>query len=693
MPPQNPLNLFKNNLMLITIITLAMSAQASAVGWQPLPLVTAEQRQQGFIGGEGAQWPRSIAVDETGSFLVLGIDVGGIYRSLNGGTTWEPANVGYTPRGSSCVAIDPRNSSRVLSVGVNSSPSAQHGIYLSEDKAASWRSVLPVQMGADEHRDQLAYDPASYDPARKETRRIFWSRIKNDKPSWGPSQTIPALFVSEDAGRTWKLVNGQEALGGQILRFDPTGRWLYAAGDDGLWRVDPKTFTKSLIVKEKVTGVDTNPQRPGWVWASTPNAVKVSRDNGMSWKELSTNGLIRPDASLRWVKVSPADATRLSIWSDQSPNGWDWPRFVSSDGGGTWAKSEKDSKGAFLPDNTRQGLTVWHPKNSDIAWSYGGDWPTKSTDGGKTFRYSGQGVNAVLVGGHFNFSKSDPNIIFFGSQDYNAAMTMDAGKTWSYLNPSGQDWGGFCYGGYALTKEVVFVGNAAGWGAPRKLKVSRDSGKTWQEFPHENKGLDSSTGWTKDANVAFFGNLVTRDAAKSWSEMLGCDAVLAESKDGQLFGVKKGSPWSLVVSKNGGRSWSKTADLANDVTDMAWDEKRKRLYIAADLNVYSFEGGKLTMLQPPVDQSGDRRIRTIAVDPIDNDVVYLGSAANIYSSSVSVQRSLDGAKTWQNLTLTKPLDGSQKDGGRETYVARVHPKTRRLYVSTSCYGLWTHSAP
>lgn len=677
--------------MIAILAVLVVQSQNS--GWQPLPLITADQRKAGFTGGEGAQWPRSIAVDSTGSFLVLGIDVGGIYRSRDGGQKWEPANVGYTPRGSSCAAIDPFNPRHVLSVGVNSSPLAQNGLYLSEDGAASWRSVLPVEMGGDEQRDQLAFDPSSYDPGSKETKRVFWSRIKRDKPSWGPERNLAALLLSEDAGRTWKELKGQEQLGGQILRFDSKGKWLYAAGEEGLWRVNPQSLEKTKIIETPTTGVDVNPQRPGWVWASTKDSLRVSEDSGSTWRSLSTSGLVRQDSSLRWIKVSPIDANRLSVWSDQSPNGWDWPRFFSHDGGRTWTRSEKDSKGAFLPDNTRQGFTVWHPNDPQIAWSWGGDWPTKSLDGGKTFRYAGQGMNAVLVGGHFNFTKTDPNIIFFGSQDYNGAMTLDGGQTWSYKNVSGNGWGGFCYGGYALSRDVLFVGNAEGWGAPRKLKVSRDSGQTWQELPYENKGLDVSTGWSKDPARGFLGNLMTKDSAKSWTVMSGCDAVLAEAKDGRLFGTKRGDVWTLVVSRDGGTTWQKAADLPADVSDMAWDEKRQRLYIAASLNAYSWEGGRLTHLMPPVDQLGSRRIRSIAVDPVNSDVVYLGSAANIYTSSTSVQRSLDGGKTWQNLTMNSPLSEGKLDGGREALVVRVHPKTRRLYVSTSCYGLWTHSAP
>lgn len=644
----------------------------------------------GYKGGEGGQWPRSLAVDSTGEFLVIGIDVGGIYRSLDGGMKWEPANVGYTPRGSACVAIDPRNSNRVLSIAANSAPLDRHGIYLSENRAASWRSVLPLDMGGDEFRDQIVYDPTSYDSTSEETKRIFWSRIKKDHATWGNPKSDPNLYVSNDAGRTWAVVPNQQELAGQILRFHPRGEYLYAAGENGLWRINPKSFSKEKVVSSAVTGVDVCPSNPDWVWVSQPDALRVSRDSGRTWTALRSNGLVRPNATLRWIKVSPADPMFLSVWSDEAPNGYNWPRYVSQDGGRSWTESKKDSTGAFLPDNSRNGLTIWHPKKSSVAWSLGGDWPTKSNDGGRTFRYSAQGINAVLVGGHFNFSQGDPNVIFFGSQDYNGAVSTDGGATWRYLEISGNGWGGFCYGGYAINKKTFFVGNAAGWGAPRILRVSNDGGKTWQEKPVTNKGLDSSRGWNRNPDVAFFGNWRTKDAGSSWKEMPLCDGVLAETPEGNLFGVKKGSPWRLVSSTNGGESWKDMGPLPGEVFDLAWDPKDKRLLGAIELALWTYKGGKWALVDIPKDQYQSTRVRSVAVDPKVPDVIYVGSAANIYTSNTSMLRSLDGGKSWQNLTQQTPLDGTTLDGGREAYVVRVHPRTSRVYVSTSCFGIWTY---
>ncbi|MER3496931.1 MAG: hypothetical protein C4320_09320, partial [Armatimonadota bacterium] len=88
-----------------------------------------------------------------------------------------------------------------------------------------------------------------------------------------------------------------------------------------------------------------------------------------------------------------------------------------------------DATGAFVPQNARQGGVAWSPTDPKVLLSVGGDWPTRSTDGGRTLRYSGQGDNGILVGGPLAFNPHVPGLLFIASQDYNGAGTRDGGRT------------------------------------------------------------------------------------------------------------------------------------------------------------------------------------------------------------------------------------------------------------------------
>jgi photosystem II stability/assembly factor-like uncharacterized protein len=409
---------------------------------------------------------------------------------------------------------------------------------------------------------------------------------------------------------------------------------------------------------------------------------------------VDTRSIEKGQDRLRNLKVSPVDPDRLVLWRESVPNNWNWPRFYSHDGGRTWSASRKDSTGAFLPDNSRQGIFQWDARDPRIVWSLGGDWATRSTDGGATFGYASDGYNGVLVGGYFHFNHQDPDLVFFGSQDYNGAITRNGGKTWTYLNPSGNGWGGYCYGGYAASANLLVVGNAGGWGEPRILRVSRDSGRTWSDTKIPLTGPNSSYGDPRDPNVVFAFNQRSPDGGATWAAMADCDAVITSSTAGTLFGLKRrGDQTEVVASDDHGRTWTRRATHQGEVRDLAYDSRRQRLYAVLGDRPAVLEANGWRLLDIPKNQFGGYSARTVAVDPQDPRVVYIGSAGNLYASNVAVLRSRDAGRTWENLTLNRPLKPGQKDGGREAICIRVHPKTREPWVATSCYGIWRYSAP
>jgi hypothetical protein len=55
--------------------------------WTPISLRTAADRAAGRAGSEGGQVILGLAADASGGFLLMGVDVAGIYRLLDGGKT------------------------------------------------------------------------------------------------------------------------------------------------------------------------------------------------------------------------------------------------------------------------------------------------------------------------------------------------------------------------------------------------------------------------------------------------------------------------------------------------------------------------------------------------------------------------------------------------------------------------------
>jgi hypothetical protein len=135
------------------------------------------------------------------------------------------------------------------------------------------------------------------------------------------------------------------------------------------------------------------------------------------------------------------------------------------------------------------------------------------------------------------------------------------------------------------------------------------------------------------------------------------------------------------------------------ITDLAYDHVRNLMYVAkgeAHIDLWTRSSGAWIDLTSrfPLDNQGQRRGNTVAVDPLDTSVVYVGSRGNYYRTDAALLRSLDAGATWSNLTLTAAQAAAGGvDGANEVMCVRVHPVTREAIISTNCFGLWRLAPP
>jgi photosystem II stability/assembly factor-like uncharacterized protein len=210
-------------------------------------------------------------------------------------------------------------------------------------------------------------------------------------------------------------------------------------------------------------------------------------------------------------------------------------------------------------------------------------------------------------------------------------------------------------------------------------------------------GLPSSlSDASNPGRVLYFGPWRSADAGESWKSMDGCDGVVLSAKDetGAFaigLDVDHGAKKSRVVeSRDGGASWKTLATVAGKAADAAIDRSRQRLYVVVDesVRVVDLKTGVGTELDTPRDEWGGRRVSSVAVDPVDPSIVYAAQHRNVFIAANGVMMSRDAGKTWVTLNLSEPLGPGKVDGGREPFWLRVHPRTRDLWVATSCMGVW-----
>ena len=202
----------------------ALPAQAQ---WLQTPFVTTGAVGQGYYGGEGCQRFRGFDISGDGNLLIHGTDVGGVWRSTNGGAMWEPSRRGLKPRGAWAVAIDPNNSSRVLIVGGHAYGSYR-GLWMSTNAGADWFPVNQANCGGGP-KWQVAWDPGSFDGTK--STRAYWSQARSDDPGdyglTSPQSGNGNLYRSTDGGLTWAAVQTSATYGNSYLAVHPTSGRLY----------------------------------------------------------------------------------------------------------------------------------------------------------------------------------------------------------------------------------------------------------------------------------------------------------------------------------------------------------------------------------------------------------------------------------------------------------------------------------
>ncbi|WP_127136177.1 WD40/YVTN/BNR-like repeat-containing protein [Flagellimonas oceanensis] len=318
---------------------------------------------------------------------------GGVWRTKDGGRSWENISDGYF--GGSIGAVEVAQSDHnVIYVGggeqtVRGNVSSGYGVWKTEDAGKTWKS-LGLDKGR--HISRMRIHPKDYN--------IVYAAVMGNlyKPT-----TERGVYKSTDGGETWKKVLYANDMAGAVdLTFDPNNpRILYAS----TWRIQRTPYSLSS--------------------GGEGSALWKSTDSGETWTEISKNeGFATDTLGIIGVAVSPQNSNRVWAMVENKDKGG---LYRSEDAGKTWSLINSDR-------NLRQ--RAWYytrvyadTNDEDVVYVLNVRYH-KSTDGGKTFTSD----NAPHGDHHDLWIAPEDSNRMVMADDGGAQVTYDGGETWSTMN-------------------------------------------------------------------------------------------------------------------------------------------------------------------------------------------------------------------------------------------------------------------
>lgn len=314
---------------------------------------------------------------------------GGVWKTINKGTTFEPIFDGEGSYSIGCISLDPTNPNVVwVGSGENHnqrSVSYGDGVYKSEDAGKSWKNM---GLKNSEHISNIIVDPS--DP-----NTIY---VGAYGPVWKEGGDR-GVYKSTDGGTSWTCVKSvSQYTGCNNLVMDPRNpKVLYAAFHQRMRKV----FT--------------------YVGGGPESALYKTTDGGATWKKIE-GGLPGGDLGRIGLAISPAnpDVLYAVIEAKDGKGGI----YRSSDRGASWDKKS----GTFTAGNYYQEVTC-DPKNVNRIFITDSYYKV-SDDGGTTVRNLGE-INKHIDNHCIWIDPDNTNHLLVGS-DGGVYETYDFAGSWGF---------------------------------------------------------------------------------------------------------------------------------------------------------------------------------------------------------------------------------------------------------------------
>jgi len=306
------------------------------------------------------------AAKENGRLTVyIGAASGGIWKSVNGGTTYKPMFDKQTSQSIGAIAIDPQNP-KTIWVGTGeawtrNSVSIGDGIYRSTDGGENWTNL---GLKNSERISKIIVDPKD--------SNVVYACVPGKLWSDGEDR---GLYKTINGGKTWNLIlkGTNLSTGCSTLSMDPNNPKILFTG---MWDFRRKGWT-----------FRSGGEKPT---APSGSAFFRTTDGGDNWSELddkTAQGLPPKPWGRLAVAIAPSNSNTVYVFIESTRSAL----FRSDDGGKTWQERDRSNMMVWRPFYFAN--LIVDPKNENRIFK-----PDlsliMSDDGGKSFSGVSNGTHA-----------------------------------------------------------------------------------------------------------------------------------------------------------------------------------------------------------------------------------------------------------------------------------------------------------
>ncbi|HSE16259.1 MAG TPA: hypothetical protein VLB46_04355 [Pyrinomonadaceae bacterium] len=568
----------------------------------------------------------------------------GVYKSTDAGKTWKHLGLENTKQ-IGRIIVDPKNPNTVFVAALGNvyAPNPDRGVYRSRDGGATWQKVL--FKNDDVGAIDLAFDPV-------DSKTVYATLWNVRRPPWfiyapanGPGASI---FKSVDGGTTWAdisegiplegrghigiavaptnrnrlyaVVDAKE--GGVFISNDSGARWTRLSSDKRLW--DRGWYFEK---------VNVDPKNADIVYVMNTSMYR-STDAGKTWTPIkgAPGG---DDYHQLWI--NPDDPKRMIVASDQGA-------IVTVDGAATWSSWYNQPTAQIYHVAADYRFPYWVTGAQQDSGAVGTPSRSNHSD------ISNRDWEGLCAGGEAGYTAPDPlhpEILFGGTVSRCNVLT---GKTKNVSPERGATPGQFRH---AWTQPLVFskADPHALYYANQFLYKTTNGGESWTQISadmtREDPGVPSNLNEAAaaDAPVDKRRGVIYTIAPSP----LRAPTIWIGTDDGLIHLTKDdGKTWQNVTPP-AMTSWSKVVMIEASHFDVneAYAAVERHQLSDYEPHIYrTLDAGK-TWTEITRGLPAGVYVQTVKEDPARRGLLFTGTERNVFVS-------FDDGDHWQSLQLNLP---------------------------------------